>query len=65
MPSIDLKIPDMACSACADTITKAVKALDADAQVQADLDSKNVSITTNAKSEAVKQAITAAGYTIG
>jgi copper chaperone len=65
MPTINLNIPDMACSACADTITKAVQTLDMDAQVQADLDSKNVSITTNAKREAVKQAITEAGYTVG
>lgn len=63
MQTIELKIPSMACSACADTITKAVNALDATATVNADLSTKLVSITTSQPETAIKSAIAAAGYT--
>ncbi|WP_019499512.1 heavy-metal-associated domain-containing protein [Pseudanabaena sp. PCC 6802] len=64
MSTIELKIPSMACSACADTITKAVKALDASATIQADLTTKLVSITTTQAESEVKGAIAAAGYAV-
>lgn len=35
--TVQLKVPSMACSACSDTVTKAVKAIDPTASVQADL----------------------------
>jgi copper chaperone len=54
----------MACSACADTITKAVQAIDADATVQADPKTKIVSVKTNASQTAIQEAITQAGYTV-
>lgn len=63
MQTIELKIPSMACSACADTITKAVNALDASAKVNADLSTKLVIITTSQPETAIKNAIAAAGYT--
>lgn len=34
--TLQLKVPNMACSACGDTITKAIKAVDATATVTAD-----------------------------
>lgn len=54
----------MACSACADTITKAVKALDASATIQADLTTKLVSITTTQAKSEIEGAIAAAGYAV-
>jgi copper chaperone len=63
MQTIELKIPSMACSACADTITKAVNALDAVAKVNADLSTKLVIITTSQPETTIKNAIAAAGYT--
>lgn len=60
--TIQLKVPDMACSACSDTITKAIIALDPQASVNADLDTKEISITTQASESSIKSAITAAGY---
>ncbi len=63
MQTIELKVPSMACSACADTITKAVKALDATATVNADLSTKLVSITTSQPEAEIKSVIAAAGYT--
>jgi copper chaperone len=64
MHTIELKIPSMACSACADTITKAVNAIDATATVTADLGTKLVSITTAQPEAAIKSAIAAAGYAV-
>jgi copper chaperone len=62
--SVQLKVSDMACSACANTITQAVKQVDANAEVEADLTAKTVTIATQQPLEAIKQAIVAAGYTV-
>jgi copper chaperone len=62
--TIELTVPDMACSACSATITKAVTALDSAAKVSADPKTKQVSIDTQADAAAVRAAITAAGYTV-
>ncbi|MBW4466291.1 MAG: heavy-metal-associated domain-containing protein [Pegethrix bostrychoides GSE-TBD4-15B] len=62
--TLELTVPDMACSACADTITKAVTAVDPAAQVNADTKTKQVSIETQVDATAVRQAITSAGYTV-
>jgi copper chaperone len=59
-----LTVPNMACSACGDTITKAIKAIDPTATVQADPKTKLVSIDSQASETDIKQAITAAGYTV-
>lgn len=64
MTTLNLTIPDMACSACAETITQAVQKLDAAATVQADTTTKQVTIATPSAADAVKQAIVDAGYTI-
>ncbi len=61
---LQLKVPKMACSACGETITKAIKAVDATATVQADPKTKLVSIETEASEAVVKQAITDAGYSV-
>lgn len=71
--AIQLTIPNMACSACSDTITKAIKAVSASrnsegtdpaATVQADTKTKLVNIDTQAAETVIKQAITDAGYTV-
>ncbi|RUR74205.1 hypothetical protein PCC6912_53060 [Chlorogloeopsis fritschii PCC 6912] len=62
--TLQLKVPNMACSACADTITKAVQTIDASATVQADTKTKIVLVETNAPETAIKNAIANAGYTI-
>ena len=61
---IQLTVPNMACSACGNTITKAIKAIDPTATVQADPKTKQVSIETQTTETNIKQAITDAGYTI-
>ena len=62
--TLQLTVPNMACSACSDTITKAIKAIDPAATVQADTKTKQVNIETQATETAIKQAITDAGYTV-
>jgi copper chaperone len=62
--TMQLKVPDMACSACVNNITQAVQQLDAAAQVNADLDRKTVNVDTQESEQAVKQAISAAGYSV-
>lgn len=62
--TLELTVPDMACSACSDTITQAVKEIDPTAAVQADTKTKLVKIDTQASETAIKQAIATAGYTI-
>ncbi|MBP0001340.1 MAG: heavy-metal-associated domain-containing protein [Cyanobacteria bacterium SID2] len=61
---LEFKVPDMACSACVETITKAVCQIDASAKVQTDLDRKTVSIESQQPEETVKAAIVDAGYTV-
>lgn len=52
------------CSACVETITQAIQALDAAATVDADPNQKAVTVTTAVASEQVSAAIIAAGYTL-
>jgi copper chaperone len=60
--TIKLTVPGMACSACANNITNAVKAIDANANVEADLKTKLVNVDTQASETAIQQALVAAGY---
>lgn len=55
-------LPDMTCGHCVATVTKAVKTVDADAGVKADLASKTVTVETSAPAAAVSQALEEAGY---
>lgn len=61
---LDLTVPSMACSACADTISKAVTAIDPAATIAADPKTKQVVIETELPESSVKQAIEAAGYPV-
>lgn len=60
--TLQLTVPKLACSACVNTITKAVKAVDPNALVQAQPKTKLVLIETQADHTAIKEAIAAAGY---
>jgi copper chaperone len=61
---LQIKVPNMACSACGETITQAVKAIALDATVQADPKTKLVSIDAIASESAITEAIASAGYTV-
>jgi len=62
--TLQLKVPNMACSACSDTIANAIKAIDPTATIQADPKTKLIQIETQAPETAVRDAIVTAGYTI-
>lgn len=62
--TLELKVPSMACGACADTITKAVRAIDPAANVEADPKTKLVKVETQESDAAIKSAIAAAGYPV-
>ncbi|MCJ2542388.1 heavy-metal-associated domain-containing protein [Thermostichus vulcanus] len=57
-----LTVPKLACSACVETVTKAVQQLDPQAQVQADPKTKQVVITSERPVSDLRQALTQAGY---
>ncbi len=61
---LKLTVPNMACSACATNITNAVKTVDANATIQADPQTKFVSVETQASETAIKEALAAAGYPV-
>lgn len=62
--ALQLKVPNMACSACGETITEAIKAIDPNASVKTDPKTKLVSVETQASEVAIKEAITTAGYSV-
>ncbi|NEO58608.1 MAG: heavy-metal-associated domain-containing protein [Okeania sp. SIO3B5] len=62
--TMQLKVPSIACGGCADTITKAIKTQESEADVQVDVEQKIVTVETKASEESIKQAIVAAGHTV-
>lgn len=61
---IELKVPSIVCSGCADTITKEIKKNQPEANVKVDLDSKIVTVETTAQEEAIKEIIKSVGHTV-
>jgi len=57
------KVPQMSCQGCANAITRAVKALDADASIKIDLPGKQVYIDSRLSRLALAEALSEAGYT--
>ena len=57
-------VPDMACSGCAETITKAIQGIDGLASVDADPSTKVVVIDSGVSDASLKEAIATAGYTV-
>ena len=62
--ALKLKVSNIACSGCAETITESIKTMEPDAKVDVDVDAKTVTVVSAASEETIKQAITAAGYTV-
>ncbi len=62
--TITLKVPSIACDACAKTITEAIKVHESDAQVKVDVPTKMVEVDTEASEESIKQIIVAAGHQV-
>jgi copper chaperone len=60
---ITFQVNDMTCGHCVATVTKAVKALDADARVEIDLPAHKVAVESTGGAAAIERAIRDAGYT--
>jgi copper chaperone len=60
--TLQLIVPSLACSSCVNVVTAAVKAVDPDAAIQANTETKLVNVETQASQTAIKKAITVAGY---
>jgi copper chaperone len=57
-------VPDLACGACADKISQAIRSLDPQAQITANPQTKLVQIESALPVTTLSTTITAAGYTI-
>lgn len=62
--ALKLKVPNIVCDGCAETITESITTIEPDAKVEVDVKAKTVTVESAASEETIKQAITAAGYTI-
>ena len=62
--ALKLKVPNVMCSGCVETITEAITTMEPDAKVDVDIKAKTVTVESAASEESIKQAITAVGYTI-
>ena len=62
--ALKLNVPNIMCSDCAQTITETITTMEPDAKVEVDVNAKTVTVESAASEETIKQAITAAGYTI-
>lgn len=57
-----LKVPNIACSACVDTVNKAIKSVDANATVEADTKNKIVNVQSQQSEAKIKEIIAEVGY---
>ena len=62
--NIELTVPSMACSACSDTIAKAIKTVDPTAVAEATPKTKLVNVETEKPETEIREAIASAGYPV-
>ncbi|MDY6781298.1 MAG: heavy-metal-associated domain-containing protein [Cyanobacteriota bacterium] len=62
--SVQFKVPSIACDGCAETITKAIVALDPDAKVDVDVANKTAKVEAKPSEAEIKDAIVSAGHTV-
>jgi copper chaperone len=60
----ELQVEGMTCGGCVRSVTKSVQAVDRNAKVDVDLDSKKVRVDSSANLEAVMAAIAGAGFPV-
>jgi copper chaperone len=60
----ELQVEGMTCGGCANSVKRSVQTVDSNARVDVDLASKKVRVDTTADLNAVKSAITEAGYPV-
>ena len=62
--AINLKVPSMVCDGCVTAVTEAIKTHEPQAKVDINLDTKQVTVETEASEASIKQIITAAGHEV-
>ena len=62
--AIQMTVPNMACSACGETIRHAVQAVDPTATVKTDPKTRVVEVEAEVSEDLIKRAIEEAGYTV-
>ncbi|MEL6502532.1 MAG: heavy-metal-associated domain-containing protein [Cyanobacteria bacterium J06635_13] len=62
--TINLKVPSIVCDGCVDTVKDAIATHEPQAKVEIDLESKQVTVETEASESSIKQIIMAAGHTV-
>ncbi|MBR8829798.1 MAG: hypothetical protein N5P05_001247 [Chroococcopsis gigantea SAG 12.99] len=62
--TVTLKVPSIACEACAKTITRAIETQQPGSAVSVDVAGKLVKVETTASESAIKEAIVSVGHTI-
>jgi copper chaperone len=60
----ELQVEGMSCGGCVRSVTRSVQAVDGNAKIDVDLASKKVRVETQASLDAVKSAISDAGYDV-
>lgn len=61
---LTLSIPTMRCGGCSGSVTKAVRGIDPQAQIQFDMPNKTATIETSADRELLTKTLEAAGYPV-
>jgi copper chaperone len=62
--ALQLQVPSVVCDGCSDVITKAIQAIDAGASVQVNLDTKQITIDSQATEAQIRDVITSKGHTV-
>lgn len=60
----ELQVEGMTCGGCVKSVTRSVQSVDSHAKVDVDLPGKRVRVDTQASLDAVKSAISDAGYSV-
>ena len=60
----ELQVDGMSCDGCVRSVTKSLQSVDGNAKVEVDLPSKKVRVETQASLDAVKSAISDAGFDV-
>ena len=60
----ELQVEGMSCGHCVSTVTRSVQGVDASAKVDVDLTQQKVRVTSSAKLDDIRSAISDAGYPV-
>ena len=62
--TMNFKVPSMVCDGCATTVKEAITTQEPNAKVEVNLDTKQVTVDTEASEESIRQVITAVGHSV-